>query len=102
MAPLENIDTFSGLYRRLDVDIRFRYQCGLRLDREAPSMVTLSRVFAEMTKKDLARQIFENLVALCKQEGIMDGSHVTIDSTAIHAYEKKQPKRKSELSGHAN
>ncbi|ERI10207.1 hypothetical protein HMPREF0083_01699 [Aneurinibacillus aneurinilyticus ATCC 12856] len=25
-APLENIDAFSGLYRRLDVDLRFRYE----------------------------------------------------------------------------
>ncbi len=31
-APLENINTFSGLHHRLDVDLRFRYQCGLRLD----------------------------------------------------------------------
>ncbi|WP_339257633.1 transposase [Paenibacillus sp. FSL P2-0136] len=32
----------------------------------------------------------------------MDGSHVAIDSAAIHAYEKKEPKRKSELTGNAN
>ncbi|WP_321166144.1 transposase [Bacillus sp. FJAT-28004] len=48
-APLENIDTFTGLHRRLDVDLRFNYQCRLRLDREAPSVATLIRVFAEMT-----------------------------------------------------
>lgn len=101
-APLENIDTFTGLHRRLDVDLRFRYQCGLRLDREAPSIATLSRVFAELTNKGLAKRLFEDLVARCKQEGIIDGSHVAIDSAAIHAYEKKQPKRKSELTGNAN
>lgn len=78
-APLENIDTFSGLYHRLDV----QYQCGLRLEREAPLVATLSRIFAEMTKKDLAKQIFEDLVAFCKQEGIIDGSHVAIDSAAM-------------------
>ncbi|MFD1906694.1 transposase [Paenibacillus rhizoplanae] len=44
-APLENIDTFTGLARRLEFDLRFRYQCGLRLDIPAPSISTLSRVF---------------------------------------------------------
>jgi len=101
-APLENIDTFSGLHRRLDVDLRFRYQCGLRLDREAPSIATLSRVFTELTNKGLAKRLFEDFVTRCRQEGILDGSHVAIDSAAIHAYEKKQPKRKSELTGNAN
>ncbi|MFC0216753.1 transposase [Paenibacillus chartarius] len=101
-APLENIDTFTGLHHRLDVDLRFRYQCGLRLDRKAPSIATLSRVFSELTNKGLAKRLFEDLVAQCKQEGIIDGSHVAIDSAAINAYEKKQPKRKSELTGNAN
>lgn len=101
-SPLENINTFSGLHHRLDVDLRFRYQCGLRLDRPAPSISTLSRVFAWLTKKGLAKQLFEDLVTTCKREGIIEGSHVAIDSAAIHAYEKKQPKSRSEQTGNAN
>lgn len=94
-ASLEYIQTFTGLHHRLDTDLRFRYQCGLPLDREAPSIATLSRVFADLTKKDLAKQLFDDLVERCRQDGIIDGSHVAIDSAAIHAYEKKQPKKKS-------
>lgn len=101
-APLERIQTFTGLHHRLSTDLRFRYQCGLPLDREAPSIATLSRVFAELTKKELAKQLFEDLVNRCKQDGIIDGNHVAIDSASIHAYEKKQPKRKSEQTGNAN
>jgi IS5 family transposase len=101
-APLEGIDTFTALHHRLSSDLRFRYQCGLSLEREAPSISTLSRVFAEITKKKLAKRLFEDLVAYCRQEGILDGSHVAIDSTAIRAFEKKQPKRKSEQTGNAN
>lgn len=101
-APLENIDTFTGLARRLEFDLRFRYQCGLRLDIPAPSISTLSRVFAELTRKNLAQQLFEDLVAQCQEAGILGGTHVAIDSAAIHAYEKKEPKRKSELTGNAN
>lgn len=92
-SPLENIDTFTGLQYRLEFDLRFRYQCGLRLDIPAPSISTLSRVFAELTRKNLAQQLFEDLVAQCQEAGIMDGTHVAIDSAAIHAYEKKEPKR---------
>jgi transposase len=101
-APLEHITTFSALQRRLDMDLRFRYQCGLRLDREAPSIATLSRVFAELAHKELAKRLFEELVTKCQQEGLIEGKHVAIDSAAIHAYEKKQPKRKSEQTGNAN
>ncbi|WP_212953337.1 transposase, partial [Paenibacillus cookii] len=79
-APLEGISTFSGLHKRLDTDLRFRYQCGLPLDREAPSISTLSRVFSELTRKDLAKRLFEDLVTRCQQEGIIEGSNVAIDS----------------------
>jgi|UniRef100_A0A8R1ELY9 IS5 family transposase len=101
-APLEHIQTFTGLHHRLETDLRFRYQCGLSLDREAPSIATLSRVFADLTKKNLAKQLFDDLVKRCRQEGVIDGSHVAIDSAAIHAYEEKKPKRKSEQTGNAN
>jgi IS5 family transposase len=101
-APLEHIQSFTGLHHRLDTDLRFRYQCGLPLDRKAPSIATLSRVFAGLTKKNLAKQLFDDLVKRCRQDGIIDGSHVAIDSAAIHAYEKKQRKRKSEQTGNAN
>jgi hypothetical protein len=76
------------LHHRLDVDLRFCYQCGFRLNRPAPFIPTLSRVFAEITKKGLAKQLFEDVVTTCQNEGIIDGSHA-----AIHAYEKKQPNR---------
>ncbi|WP_144024558.1 transposase, partial [Paenibacillus borealis] len=70
-APLENINTFSSLERRLEFDLRFRYQCGLRLDRPAPSISTLSRVFAGLTHKGLAQRLFEDLVAQCQEAGII-------------------------------
>jgi len=59
-------------------------------------------VFADVTKKELAKRLFEDLVAHLRLEGVLDGSHVAIDSTAIRAYERKQPKRKSEQTGNAN
>lgn len=102
VAPLEGISTFTTLQRRLELDLRFRYQCGFPLDRSAPSIATISRVFAELTRKGLAEQLFLDLVRLCQSEGIIKGNHLAIDSAAIEAYEKKQPKSRSEQTGNAN
>jgi len=101
-APMEGISTFTRLHQRLARDIRFRYQCGFRLDEPAPSIATLSRVFASVVEQELAKDLFVDLVSQCKESGIIDGNHLAIDSTAIGAYEKKQPKSRSQQTGNAN
>ena len=84
-APLEGISTFTRLHQRLDRDLRFRYQCGFRLDERAPSIATLSRVFQVVVEKELAKDLFIDLVSQCRESGIIDGDHIAIDSTAIGA-----------------
>ncbi|GMA64860.1 hypothetical protein GCM10025859_53000 [Alicyclobacillus fastidiosus] len=101
-APLEGISTFTRLHERLDTDLRFRYQCGFRLDELAPSIATLSRAFTALTEKGLAKALFIDLVSQCREFGVIDESHLAIDSTAIPAYEKKQPKSRSQETGNAN
>jgi transposase, IS5 family len=101
-APLEGISTFTRLHERLVKDIRFRYQCGFRLDEPAPSISTLSRVFSALTEKGLAKTLFIDLVSQCRESSVIDGSHLAIDSTAISAYEKKQPKSRSQETGNSN
>lgn len=101
-APLEGISTFTRLHKRLKSDLRFRYQCGFRLDEPAPSIATLSRVFNAVVDSGLAKKLFIDLVSQCKESGIIDGAHLVIDSTAIGAYEKKQPKSRSQSTGNAN
>lgn len=101
-APLEGISELTALHRRLQSDLRFRYQCGFRLDHDAPSVSTLSRVFAQVTQKKLAEKLFRELVTQCRHEGVIQGHHIAIDSTAIEAYEKKQPKSRCQHTGHAS
>ena len=62
-APLEGISTFTRLHKRLHSDLRFRYQCGFRLDEPAPSIATLSRVFNAVVDKSLAKELFIDLVS---------------------------------------
>ena len=100
-APQEGISTFTQLHQRLDRDLRFRYQCGFRLEEPAPSIATLSRVFKQIVKQGLAQNLFIDLVRQCKEAGIIDAFHLAIDSTAIRAYEKKQPKARSQVIGDA-
>ncbi|WP_375256473.1 transposase [Paenibacillus sp. JMULE4] len=57
-APLEGIDTFTGLHHRLDTDLRFRYQCGLPLDREAPSHIHIKPSFRGTDEKGLGKTAF--------------------------------------------
>ncbi len=99
LTNLEGIDTFTGLHHRLDTDLRFRYQCGLPLDREAPSISTLSRVFAELTKKGLAKQLFEDLVTRCQQEDILDGSNVAIDKRRSPCLREKATQTQKRANG---
>ena len=101
VAPQEGISTFTQLHQRLDRDLRFRYQCGFRLEEPAPSIATLSRVFKQIVKQGLAKNLFIDLVSQCKEAGIIDAFHLAIDSTAIRAYEKKQPKSRSQVTGDA-
>ncbi|WP_370541806.1 transposase [Alicyclobacillus sp. SO9] len=101
-VPSEGISTFTGLHNRLDTDLQFSYQCGFRLDENAPSVSTLSRVFGAISKLGLAETLFVDLVSQCKEAGIIDGSHLAIDSTAIKAFEKKQPKQKSQETGNTD
>lgn len=102
VAPLEGISTFTRLHERLARDIRFRYQCGFRIDEAASSVSTLSRVFSAVVALGLAEKLFVDLVSQCKEANIISGQHLAVDSAAIKSYEKKQPKSKSQETGNAN
>lgn len=101
MAPLEGISQFTGLHLRLTSDLRFRYQYGFPIDRPVPSIATLSRVFVQIVTKNLAEKRFYDLVMQCRAEEIITGTTIAIDSTAIDAYERKQPKSRCQETGNA-
>lgn len=101
ISPLEGISTFTALYNRLQYDIRFRYQCGFPITKRAPSIATFSRVFKQLSTKDLLEKLFYDLVKKCRHEGIIKDTSLAIDSSAIDAYEKKEPKSKCKDSTNA-
>lgn len=101
VAPFENISEFTALRDRLASDIRFRYQCGFELIKRVPSISTFSRVFGQIVEREIAQKLFKDLVQQCLDENIIAADTIAIDSTAIDAYEKKQPKSKSQNTGNA-
>lgn len=98
---LEGIDTFTGLCYRLNSDFRLRYYCGFRLTQKVPSVSSFSRLFKQIVEKNLAERLFYDLVECCRKEGIIIGENIAIDSSAIDAFEKKQPKSSSQETGNA-
>jgi len=66
VAPLEGISTFTQLHRRLESDLRFRYQCGFSLHEPVPSVSTLSRVFQAIVDKGVEATLFADLVRRCR------------------------------------
>ncbi|MCL6445408.1 MAG: transposase [Alicyclobacillus sp.] len=102
VAPLEGISTFTQLHRRLESDLRFRDQCGFSLHEPVPSVSTLSRVFQAIVDKGVAATLFADLVRRCRDEGLIEGEHVVIDSTAIQAYERKHPRSEIQPADRAN
>ena len=101
VAPFENISEFTALRNRLVSDIRLRYQCGFELAKRVPSISTFSRVFGQIAEKEIAQKLFNDLVQQCLDENIIAADTIAIDSTAIDAYEQKQPKSKSQKTGNA-
>ena len=99
IAILEGINTFTGLCCRLDSDFRLRYYCGFRLTPRAPSVSAFSRLFKQVVEKNLAEQLFYDRAEACRKEGNIKGDNIAIDSSAIDAYEKKQPKLSSQKIG---
>jgi len=58
-------------------------------------------VFKQIVEQGLAERFSFDLVEKCTKEGLIDGSTIAIDSTAIDAYEKKQPKKNCKNSENA-
>ena len=93
-------------------ELSFEERFGLLVDAEWTSRKNnrLSRLIknagfafngACITEKGIAETLFYDLVQQCRDEGIIIGSTIAIDSTAIDAYEAKQPKSKSQETGNA-
>ena len=90
---VEQIRKISNLVRRLESDPSFRYACGFGIMDQTPSESVFSRFQDALAEESTLVEMFQNLVITGKQESIIDGSEIAIDSTKLSSYEAAKPKK---------
>ena len=80
----ENIISDRQLVRRISDSLAARLYLGYDLDEELPWHSTISRTRALMPEK-LFEGIFNKVLKMCSDAGLIEGSHQSIDSTLVRA-----------------
>lgn len=93
----ENIISDRELIRRANDSLAARYFIGYDIDEKLPWHSTISRTRA-LISKDSFEKIFNRILELCYQTGLIEGKHQSIDSTLVKAnaslesLERKEPR----------
>ena len=93
----ENIICDRELIRRASDSLGVRLYLGYDLDEELPWHSTISRTRARIPEK-VFEKLFDKILRMCIDEGLVGGEHQSIDSTLVKAnaslesLEKKEPK----------
>jgi transposase len=93
----EDIVSDRELIRRMSDSLAARLYLGYDIDEELPWHSTISRTRVLMPEK-LFEEIFNRVLKMCADTGLIEGSHQSIDSTLVKAnaslekVERKSPK----------
>lgn len=84
IAYFEGITSERKLLRQVQVNLAFRRFLGYRLDEAVPDHSTLSRARYRLGQP-FFRKLFEHVLRLCLDAGLVGGEHQSIDSTFVQA-----------------
>src|SRR3990170_7491827 len=84
IAYFEGITSERELMRQVQVNLAFRRFIGYRLDEEVPDHSSLSRARYRLGQP-FFRRLFEHVLRLCLDAGLVGGEHQSIDSTFVQA-----------------
>lgn len=90
---LEKMATVKQLVENLKQNPVLRYSCGFEILGKVPSESTFSRFYSKLTECCELDELFQDLVLKAKELGIIDGEHVSIDSTKLNSYEASRPQK---------
>jgi len=90
---VEKIQTIKDLVLNLKQNPVLRYCCGFGVLGKVPSESTFSRFLDKLIQTDELEQLFHSLVVKAKELNIIDGEHISIDSTKLIFYEAAKPKK---------
>ncbi len=80
----ENIISDRELIRRTSDSLSARYFLGYDIDEDLPWHSTISRTRG-LLGKEIFESLFNKVLDLCNQSGLIEGKHQTIDSTLVKA-----------------
>ena len=83
----EKIQSIKDLVTKLNENSILRYCCGFEVLGKVPSESTFSRFLNKLSDSQELEELFHNLVITAKEPDIIDGDHVSIDSTKLNSYE---------------
>lgn len=90
---VEKINSIKDLVLKLKENPVLRYSCGFDVLGSVPSESTFSRFLDKLSNSEHLEEIFHDLVIKAKELDIIDGEHVSIDSTKLNSYEAAKPKK---------
>lgn len=90
---VEKIQKVKDLVLNLKQNPVLRYCCGFDVLGKVPSESTFSRFLVSLSEKQELAGLFYDLVLQAKDLNIIDGDHISIDSTKLDSYEAAKPKK---------
>lgn len=84
IAYMEGITSERELLRQVHVNLSFRRFLGYRLDEALPDHSALSRARYRLGQP-FSQKLFEYVLSLCLDAGLVGGEHQSIDSTFVQA-----------------
>jgi len=90
---IEKIHSIKDLVLKLKENPVLRYCCGFDVLGNVPSESTFSRFLDKLADTQELDLLFYELVTKAKDLCIIDGEHVSIDSTKLNSYEAAKPKK---------
>ena len=79
-----NIPSERDLVEQVQVNVLYRYFCGINLDEKIPDHSSFT-IFRQRLGKDHFKRLFNRVLTLCIGHGLVEGTHLSFDATMIKA-----------------
>ena len=79
-----NIPSERDLTEQIQVNVLYRYFCGINLDETIPDHSTFT-IFRQRLGKKCFKRLFDRILAQCIEHDLVDGSHLSFDATIVKA-----------------
>ncbi len=79
-----NIPSERDLVEQVQVNVLYRYFCGINLDEKIPDHSSFT-IFRQRLEKKRFKRLFDRTLAQCIDHDLVDGLHLSFDATIIKA-----------------